>query len=269
MQKHSKIKDLDTNKNKVDEKSKKNTGKLSSNKSNRSIKPMLVAVISALLIGSMLGFIMIKMITNIDLNVKNDPVTANAGLNDDENKDDTDDQTDLKVSHIDKLNAYVLQVGVFSKIENAKEWENKFKEAGFKALIWERESQYFLLAGIAGTEEQARVMSTEMKDANFDVFVKEWETNKTEKEFTSEEEKWILSFVKYWNETVESLTKENMHLSENWNNLTRDYPDNSDDITQLVNEINKHSFEEFHNINDWHKQYILLDLWYHYDAVFN
>lgn len=231
------------------------------------LKTIFMVIASALLIGSMLGFMMIKMITNFDSDLDNQAIVASTDLNNNENT--VDKEPNLKMLEMKQITGFVLQVGMFSEIENAKKWESSFKDAGFKSLIWQRANNYYLLAGISPTKDQAQVIATQIKESGFDVYVKEWNTDKLEKEVTPEEEDWMNAYLSSWDETLQSISDEDVQVADLWKNLISDYPNDSKDIMELVNIINNHTVKELDNINEQSRQYFLLDLWYHYETLFD
>lgn len=231
------------------------------------VKNILIVIASALLIGSMLGFMMIKMITNFEPDLNEEPLVANASLKDNDTKEAN--PTDLETLHLDKIHAFVLQVGVFSEVENANEWEATFKEADIKTFIWEREGKHYLLAGIAPTKDQAQIMATRIKEANFDVFIKEWETNEVEKQVTLEEEKWIKSFLGSWDKTLQSFNDQEHLESTVWDELISHFPKESTSIVSLIETLNNSAIQEINKRDEQDIQYFLLDLWYHYESIFD
>lgn len=230
------------------------------------LKRIFMVIASALLIGSMLGFMMIKMITNFESNYNEDPAVANANSKDDETNETN--QNNLVTFRLGKINAFVLQVGVFTEIANANEWETLFKEAGFKPFIWEKDNTYYLLAGVAPTKEDAQMMATKVKEANFDVYVKEWSTPELEKQVTVAEEKWLKSYITTWDSMLQSLVAEAGSDSEKWQELITQYPQQAE-LEHLVNTLNKHPLTELNDVDIQSKQHILLDLWYHFESTFD
>lgn len=236
------------------------------NKINTSnIKRISISIISALLIGSMLGFIMIKMITNIDVSVDQKAEGIQASVNDNANENEANSNS----TGIESLEAYVLQVGVFSEVSNAEEWSEKFNNAGIQTVTWEKEGSLFLLAGVSSIEEQAKVSAEKIKESEFDVFVKEWKTTEVNNNVSSEEQQWIISFIQIWEETLGSITKKELYMAGDWDKLTNQYPEESSAIKEIVGIIKEHAIEDLPNMDEQQKEYVLLDIWKHYETIFN
>src|SRR5699024_1683635 len=127
------------------------------------------SISAAIFIGSILGFIMLNLFGNINAlcNHGNNPEATNAVAADKDTEKKSNASDEQKA-----ITAYVLQGGVFSEKANADQWAESFKQAGFPAMIWERDDQYYLLTGIADTEEQAKKIAASIKEQNMDVFVK-------------------------------------------------------------------------------------------------
>lgn len=231
------------------------------------LRPFFTAVFSALLIGSLLGFLMINMFTNLDKNTNqnDDLVAAHTDPDHDDNAVKEDKTEQLDAIELEAISAYVLQVGVFSERKNADEWITTFEQAGFPTTIWEKDDLLYLLAGVTVTEEQANALVSDFSDLQFDVYIKEWKTNEVDVELTEEEMNWLQSFHAKWNNALESLNKQEGILMEDWDRLLENAPDAPESINKLVDRIKK---EKDTKKGEWEAHIMLLNIWQEYEKLF-
>ncbi|GAB3050191.1 SPOR domain-containing protein [Virgibacillus ainsalahensis] len=239
---------------------KKNTTNKKQNKS-KSIKPVLLASISAIVIGSILGVVMLRMVTGIEGEaVQGDgtpPVTVGTGEED-------ESPTESSEFTLKQMEAYVLQGGVFSESANAKEWADKYNQAGLPNIIWQRDNQYFLLVGIAGTKDEAKQLINTMESYQFDVFSKEWTTDQKEVELSANEQDWLQSFQEQWVKTVNASNNEEIDTA-GWEKLMEDYPEDGEKLMNLNEEVS--SLQEEVKQDEMILQQKLLSLWLEYDKI--
>lgn len=240
-----------------------------SNRGKKSlIKSFVMPIISAVIIGSLLGLVMLNLFANLEDNqvdtVNNSvPVTTNHS-NDDKNTA-TDKPQDSETSFtLEKLNGYILQAGVFSEKENAMTWSESYTKAGFPITIWERGGQYFLFAGLTKTKEQADLFANEIATHGLDIFIKEWGTVEKDIEVTKEEQMWIQSFYELWETTLLAMDEQKVFPKEAWDELANK-PLSSETLLPLIKSIkglpqaNTDSFVGQNN---------LLAIWQQYEEVF-
>jgi len=240
-----------------------NTNPLNKKSKWSAFKPVVISVSAAIFIGSILGFIMLNMFGNInDLsNHGNNPEATNAVVAD----EDTEKKSNASDEH-KTITAYVLQGGVFSEKSNADQWAESFKQAGFPAMIWERDDQYYLLTGIADTEEQAKKIATSIKEQNMDVFAKEWKTSPTDADLNKEEAAWLGVFEKQWQDTLKSVSKQEGILASGWEQLIKEQPEKSEKLSGFIEEITT-VLPEMEEADENKEQNILLTIWQQYEAL--
>ncbi|HLR40290.1 MAG TPA: SPOR domain-containing protein [Virgibacillus sp.] len=228
-----------------------------------AFKPVVISISAAIFIGSILGFIMLNMFGNInDLsNHGNNPEATNAVAADKDTEKKSNASDEQKA-----ITAYVLQGGVFSEKANADQWAESFKQAGFPAMIWERDDQYYLLTGIADTEEQAKKIAASIKEQNMDVFVKEWQTSPTDTDLNKEEAAWLGVFEKQWQDTLKSVSKQEGILASGWEQLIKEQPENSEKLSGFIEEITT-VLPEMEKADENKEQNILLTIWQQYEAL--
>lgn len=234
-----------------------NNKQFKGNKSRFSyFKPIIVAIISAIGIGALLGVIMLRMFVGMDSDLSAQgsnvlPVVTN---------DEKDDKSETMTLSLESMEAHVLQAGVFSERENAVKWAKTYDESGLPSMIWKRENQYFLLLGLAGSQEKAKDVVEELKEQSFDIYVKEWKTGEAELELSQVEQEWFQSFREQWDDALTSLDNEEGLSSTDWKDIISNYPKKSDLAPSLFDKISNLEKE-----NGMEAQVILLNLWNDYE----
>lgn len=239
--------------------------RITQGKKTAFLKPMIIAVFSAILVGSILGFFMLNMFTNLEGEAESHeqkPTNVHANP-----VDQVDNE--LSSASLQGMSAFVLQGGVFSKAENAKEWALKFQQATLPTVIFEKDQQHYLFVGIANTEGEAKKLATTLAEQQFEVYVKEWKTEEIQIELTEEEQHWVKSFQKQWQDTLQSIyTGDDVSL-EGWNDLVNSHPLQSEIALQLVDEIHMFYDEDSGKISHIEWQEMLLSTWKMYNEIFS
>ncbi|GGB28193.1 hypothetical protein F3157_00790 [Virgibacillus dakarensis] len=228
-------------------------------------KTIIISAVSAVLIGICLGIIMLHMFDGVGHEANSG--MDNSGLADtssvSNNTDDKSDQNGSSYS-VEQLNAFVLQAGIFSSKENAAEWSGKFKNAGFPTVIWKRDGQFFLLAGIADTKEQADLFSAEFTD--FEIYAKEWNTKKTEIKVTAKEHEWLQSFTDLWRDSVKKVGAGEALSADAWQKLVNGFPKKGEGIAPFHKQLTK-SLQQMEEGNAVSGQVFLLEQWSQYEEL--
>ncbi|MGY0693178.1 SPOR domain-containing protein [Virgibacillus sp. FSP13] len=242
----------------IDENDRKYAAKI---KRLQNVKPIIVAAVSAVVIGICLGIIMLNMFDG-----KGDGGNSEIGYtttsNTDKNKQNSE-QT-LSSATLDPIHAFVLQAGVFSTEANASKWSKKYQKAGFPTTIWQRDDQFFLLAGIAETEEQADSLKANFAD--FDIYVKEWNTKETEKQFTQSGNEWILSFTDLWHESLKAISAHETVSAEAWQKLLDGYPKQAEKLSPFVEQLSD-SYKKFAETSAANEQIFLIEQWRQFEML--
>ncbi|MBY7143251.1 SPOR domain-containing protein [Virgibacillus sp. NKC19-3] len=229
----------------------------------KSFKPIIVTTISAIAIGSILGVFMLRMFVGVDsdLTANNNAPAATIDA------EDEDSNAERMTASMEQMNAYVLQGGVFSDETNAEAWVSNYEQAGFPGFIWEREGQFFLLLGLANTEEHAEQLASQLKEQEFDIYVKEWSTEEGEVDLTEEEHEWLQSFQENWQDELNALENDEGLKVDNWEALMENYPDDSEDLTDLQETLSGLRESTQAQTEELEAQHILLQLWKQYSEI--
>lgn len=213
------------------------------------------AIISALTIGLMSGFIMLHLLAEPEETANDFTETPTVA----KPSETTDDET--VQYEFPALQAFTLQMGVFAEKANAEQLSESLLEEDLPAIVWPKEEQYYVLSGLAVTKEQAKDLNEQIEDSTVESFVKEWQTEAFEQAITADEQQWIELFVEQWNETI-NKTENDSTVKEPWQTLIDQYPEQSTLLLPL-----KEAIESFvnHELNDRLQiDYNLKNIWLAY-----
>ncbi|HAM81432.1 hypothetical protein [Ornithinibacillus bavariensis] len=193
-------------------------------------KPILIAIISALAIGSIMGFVMLKIIVNFDNELNPTPANVLPAEGEDGKENKKADSVELSSFTLDALSAYVLQGGVYSESANAETELGKYTDLGYAPIIWQRENQFYLLVNMADSKVSLQEDALSLANNNIEVYVKEWQISESKLELTEEEYNWITVFQKDWNNALQngSINK------ETWKKLIDDAPNKTEHLTSFT-----------------------------------
>ncbi|MFA1822539.1 hypothetical protein ACDX78_20645 [Virgibacillus oceani] len=221
------------------------------------LKPVMLAVISALVIGSLFGVILLRMFVTMDgtpeIGGNPNPAAVTA---DDAEEDNTEDSSgqDVRSVEMESITAYVLQGGIFSEKENADTWAVNFEEANIPAMIWHRDDQYFLFTGVNSSAEEASQAADELETEELEIYSKEWNTPPVEISLSANEEEWLNSYLAWWKKALSSSGEASGELEQ----LKESYPEESNLLAPLYDKL-----AEVNEIDDK----VLLELWYMYGTL--
>ena len=221
------------------------------------LKPVMLAVIAALIIGSLFGVIMLRMFVTMDgspeLGNNPNPAAVTADETAEENNDDTSVQ-DANTVEFEPVTANVLQGGIFSENENASAWALHFEELDIPVMIWNRDDQYYLFAGVKSTDEEASQAAEELETEELEIYSKEWSTPPLEISLNATEEEWLKSYLSWWNNALSSSEDTTTQLDQ----LKKSIPDGNERLKPL--------YDEIMNVNEINEK-ILLELWHVYESL--
>lgn len=163
------------------------------------MKQLLIAAASAILVGTVIGFIMIRIFGGIDGTADNaQPAMPALQTGTAQNGEGTAAGGTAQAVAFPDVSAFVVQAGIFSTEEKAKTWSQNLSDKGLEGFIWPRDGQFYLFAGVASSKENGEKIATYLKDQGFETFVKEWHVASGERKVAQAEGKWIQSGMESW-----------------------------------------------------------------------
>lgn len=231
----------------------------------RSAKPLFVSILSAITIGVLLGFIILRLGaggTDVDHADSQTPPTANSAV--DTNKEENSSGEATTPVELGALQAYVLQAGVYSERENTDDVVSTFKDHGYTPIVWDQNDQYFVFTHVFATEEKAKQVSKQMEDKDLETYAKLWTTDKKTVDLSSEDARFVQDFVEVWTETVEKHANNETDFVESWAQLAEDMPTSDSNVQQLVTYVTDEIKETEVAIDI---EQILFDTWQIYGKI--
>ncbi|MEC5422039.1 hypothetical protein QGM71_00850 [Virgibacillus sp. C22-A2] len=253
--------------------SRPNTNKYKENSNKQQkytfLKPVIFAVLSAIIIGTILGVIMLRMFVTMgeDSPATGETITPIMDTEEENTNDENEAVSETISENHESISAFVLQAGVFSEESNANEWASDYYRAGLPGVIWERDNQYFLLVGLTNSKEQAMQLAADLEKDGFETFIKEWKTNGSEIELTNTEHAWLHDFHEHWYMYFNSLNEQTVLSGNEWKDLITAYPEASEKLSTISQEIIRLQ-KEMDESDKVETQNILLELWKQYEYVF-
>ena len=231
------------------------------------VKPLTIAISLAVIIGTIFGFIMLKIFGTIDngmISQGNNPIVSV------ENSSEKEENAkkDVMKTELPGIQAYILQGGVFSSKENAEKFADDFQGNGVMTMIWKRDNEFFLILGLSHSLKEANKMAANIEENNLDVFVKEWETPTREIKVTKDEEEWIHSFQMTLNTAIERLDNPKNDSFAEWDDLLKNIPNQSESLSsfeELIHELLNN--EKENNDSKSFTQKDLLKIWLQYENL--
>ncbi|GAA0442398.1 hypothetical protein GCM10008983_19320 [Lentibacillus halophilus] len=222
----------------------------------KPFKPLLLASISAIIIGSFLGIVMLQLFVDIDKRMSQQ--NASIPMADDNDKKNETEQ--METATIESQTAFVLQAGKFTEKPNADKMAKAFQQAGFAAMIWKKNDSFFVLSGIAETEEHASHLADTMTDKGLKVYVKPWKTSEKETRLQQAEKKWLQTYRTQWNKALETVSKGNNVAAEGWKGVVGAIPEKQEHIKDLTSSVKK-AYENMKKTDKWKDHAQVLRLW--------
>jgi stage II sporulation protein B len=174
--------------------------KNSKGNNSRAFGPFLISGIFAILIGTTFGIMMLKVMSPPVKKAGSQPrVTENAGTN------QATTTTTTTTTTIKSLTTYVVQGGLYSSKDSAKDAVNQSTAIGVPAKSIEIDGKEYLFLGIADSQDSAKSLGSLVKTKGFnDAFAKPLEVGEKKVSDLNDTEK---SFLEAVPQIYQSLVK--------------------------------------------------------------
>lgn len=220
---------------------------------NKRMKHAIIAICSSLMIGITFGLLFLSMVKQEE-----------GQLVDILHSSTTDVSEGEREEHplsLEPLQFFVVQAGVFTNEQNAKNFSKTFSDLSYPFFLWERDGQYFVFTGIAATEKKANNRAEKMDEHDLEVYVKHWEIDRNN-ELSKEDQKFIETFFQLWEQSLTNVDRDEKVAMNEWNDFIK-MNDVSENIAPL-----KENIEQTIEENDKDEQQLLLQLMYEYEKFF-
>lgn len=215
-------------------------------KKKSKLQVLLITTLSAVVLGVIIGAVMLKLLTSFDA---------------EETEVNATGQTSAALAEKSVLlTAYVLQGGVFSEKKNAEKWVKKYNKQGVPAVLWEREGNFYLFAGAAPAENQAREQAKKINSKKLDIYVKEWTAPIAKGTLLTAEKEWLKEFQAVWSNALQKTDRSGGRSDDEWQKLIRKAPPESNACQQLTRTITS-NLDKLTHENPGQVQQALLNIW--------
>ncbi|WP_080874231.1 SPOR domain-containing protein [Oceanobacillus timonensis] len=223
-------------------------------KRNHLWKPILISAGSAILVGTIMGFFLIRMFGQVDTptSTENPSQTTPAVTQAEQEEASPDTVT----ASLDPLESYILQAGVFSEEENAESLIAGLTDLNIPTAFFERDGEFFLMAGVTPSEDTAESLAASLSDNQAELYVKEWNTQPKEIEMTEAERDWITAFQAFFDEQLHQTDLHQPIADETIAALVDKAPESGEAIDGLVSHLTEMQGEpSFYQLLSWMKAY--------------
>lgn len=131
------------------------------------ITSIFFTVFFAILLGTSIGVIMLKMVITDETEVNNQTTVSTPVAK------ETTIQSGKSTVKLPDLSTFIIQNGIFSTEEAAKKAQKEITEKGATSKILELNGQMVIYAGVANSLNDAKELSAELKEKKIEVYAKE------------------------------------------------------------------------------------------------
>ncbi|GGP13640.1 SPOR domain-containing protein [Oceanobacillus neutriphilus] len=214
-------------------------------------KAILVSGISAVFVGTIIGFILFRMFVQVDT-----PASAgnlSQGTTPVAQPEKEEAGSDIVTSSLDSLETYIIQAGIFSEKENA---DSLIASLSIPTVFLEKDGQYYLMAGVGPTEDAVKSLAASLSNNQADLYVKEWGTEAREIEMTEAEDNWLTEFQAFFAEHLEQSDLNQPIADEEITALVDKAPEETEKIAGLVTSLTEMMGEpSSYQLLNWMKVY--------------
>jgi stage II sporulation protein B len=239
------------------------------NKSTYPFKTLFLAILSALVIGTSFGMVVLHLFTE-DLAQPAFEVTQPtepAGASEDEgaNKDPENSQTNMTSITLPPLDVFLVQGGVYSIEDAATPIINQLKEDGFAGTVINQDGKYYLFLGIGISDLAGKALKTPYETAGQETYVKALSIP----EVTTEGDPSMVTAEKLFNHLI--LYSSNKFTSTpesvNWDEIKTTYDElaSKETDSSFVNTV----LESYKAVESYHGSSSNTDFWSSQQALLN
>lgn len=225
-----------------------------SRKINIVWKAILISGISAIFVGTLIGFILFRMFVQVDA-----PASAgnpSQGTTPVAQPEKEEAGSDMVTSSLDSLETYIIQAGIFSEKENADSLITNLTSLGIPTVFFEKDGQYYLMTGVGPTEDAVKSLAASLSNNQADLYVKEWSIEAKEIEMTEAEDSWLTEFQAFFAEQLQQADLNQSIADEEITALVDKAPDGAEKIAGLVTSLTEMKGEpSSYQLLNWMKVY--------------
>ncbi|UOQ47296.1 hypothetical protein MUN88_14615 [Gracilibacillus caseinilyticus] len=161
----------------------------------KKYKSLWLSALTAIIIGSFLGFIMLKMFVDLDpeemaanQNSTNGAVQT-TGSASEENSGGTNGGASFELK---SFQLFVIQAGVYSNQAAAEELITGLEQENVAGMIWQRDGQYHVFIGAETSHDASKQFASSSLNTTYEIYAgKEWTTTAQTADVSAEEKGWL------------------------------------------------------------------------------
>ncbi|WP_040981678.1 SPOR domain-containing protein [Oceanobacillus jeddahense] len=223
-------------------------------KRNPIWKAILISGLSAIFVGSTIGFFLFRMFVQVDTPTSAENSSQTTPAVSQTEKEET--SLDFVSTSLDSLETYIIQAGIFSDQENAGPLIDTLSSLGISTVFFEREEEFYLMAGVASSEDTAQALADSLSDGQAELYVKEWSTQTNEIELTEAESEWITMFQAFFDEQIQQTDLTQPIADEEITALVDKAPDEVNKVDELITSLTEMQGEPAaYQLLSWMKVY--------------
>ncbi|GEN85517.1 SPOR domain-containing protein [Oceanobacillus sojae] len=198
-------------------------------------KAILVSGVSAIFVGTIIGFILFRMFVQVDTPASaGNPTQGTTPVAQPEKEEA---ESDIVTGSLDSLETYIIQAGIFSELENADPLIESLTSLDIPTVFLEKDGQFYLMAGVGPSEEAVKSLAASLANNQADLYVKKWSTEAREIEMTEAESAWITEFQSFFDEQLKQADLNQPIADEEITVLVDKAPEGADRIAELVTSL--------------------------------
>ncbi|WP_139220269.1 SPOR domain-containing protein [Gracilibacillus orientalis] len=232
-------------------------------------KTFLISAITAVLIGSFLGFMMLKIFVDLDpeevafdQNTSNGQAVTTTSDQSDEEDSATANAQEQEDFQSKAFNFFVTQAGVFKNEDAANQLVQELKGDQIESMVWSRDDKYHVFVSVKTTHDASKQYTTNTFPSSYEMYPgKEWQTISATFSISDEEKAWLTDLEGILDQMIEDNIDET--AVDQW--LANEPSNTSEEIQALSAEIESIKTAEYEQSS----QVILLRLLNQYENVAN
>lgn len=198
-------------------------------------KAILVSGVSAIFVGTIIGFILFRMFVQVDTPASaGNPTQGTTPVAQPEKEEA---ESDIVTGSLDSLETYIIQAGIFSELENADPLIESLTSLDIPTVFLEKDGQFYLMAGVGPSEDAVKSLAASLANNQADLYVKKWSTEAREIEMTEAESAWITEFQSFFDEQLKQADLNQPIADEEITVLVDKAPEGADRIAELVTSL--------------------------------
>ncbi|MFD2657482.1 hypothetical protein [Gracilibacillus thailandensis] len=175
-------------------------------------KSFIISACTAIVIGSFLGLIMLKIFVDLDpeevafeqQNTSNDQAVSATSDQSDEKGNTTANAQEGEAFQSQAFDFFVTQAGVFTNQSAAQQLVQELQEDQIESMVWSRDENFHVFVGLKSTHEASKQFTSSAFPSNYELYGgKEWHIESASISLSEEEKDWLAGLESLLEEMIE------------------------------------------------------------------